>query len=355
MITWNHTSLSVLIVIPTNESWWNPVYVNSTLNAISEWNKATQDFSSNYTDYGYLSALRMVPTVSNTVRPGFDVYISWAQKPPNAADEIGLTKTAYIVPTRIITYTNTTLASETTLDYVLNSIDMQNLALHELGHSLGLGHSTYSNDIMYPMLSVNPLAQVQALSTLDLYGVATVFEWMSNSSSPYSPQQSSITLPSNITYQYLPTSEANPSPPSPSSSLIDQLLRFIASGNLGGLPIIIIMIITFIVGFFLGFIIRKFLVIAIIAVVIIVIVSYLGAFNLSLSVLGNLTNQYGLIAIHLAAILISILPLSIGFIIGLILGFIRGSMHAPNPRKEKTEQSTLQPDDKPYNVVVFLT
>jgi len=124
----------------------------------------------------------MVPTTIYTMNSGFDVYISWTEKPPSSADEIGLTKTFYGVPSRIITNSTTALSSETLQGYVLNEVDMQNLALHKLGHSLGLGHSNHTSDIMYPMISVNPLDQVQALSTLDLYGVSTVFQWMSNSS-----------------------------------------------------------------------------------------------------------------------------------------------------------------------------
>jgi len=226
-ITWNHSTLSVLIVMPTNESWWNPSFLNATLRGISEWNNAILYFASNYTEYEYLSAIRMVPTATYTLSSGFDVYISWTETPPSGANEIGYTKTSYNVLSRIIVNSTIDLSSKTLQGYVLNEFDMQNVAVHELGHSLGLRHSNFTDDVMYQIISVKPLGQVQALSTLDLYGVSLVFQWMSNSSPPYSPQQPSVTLPSNITYRYMPISNDDLPPATPYSSLWQTLLTYI--------------------------------------------------------------------------------------------------------------------------------
>ena len=106
--------------------------------------------------------------------------------------------------------------------------------------------------------------------------------------------------------------------------LIDELLRFVTSGSIAGLPSIAVMIIPFIVGLIVGFFVKKLLKIAIIVGILAVIISYFGFYNLSLSSLGNLATQYGPTAIHYATLLIGILPLSIGFIVGLIIGFIFG-------------------------------
>ena len=227
-ITWNHSSIRVLIIMPENESWWNPSYLNATLRAIGEWNDAIPDFASNFTDYAYLSAIRMVPTVTYTLNYGFDVYVSWTEKSLSGADEIGITSwSLYSTPSRIIMNSTIDLTSKTLQGYILDEVDMQNLAVHELGHSLGLRHSNYTGDVMYPMLSLNPLNQVQALSTLDLYGVSTVFQWMSNSINPFSPRQSSVTLPSNITYRYIPISNDDLPLSTPYSSLWQTLLTYI--------------------------------------------------------------------------------------------------------------------------------
>lgn len=209
-LTWNHSTISVLVVPQDSASWWNPSYLNATLRSIAEWNNAIQVFALNYSNFAYLSSLRMVPTVSHTMDYSFDVYVSWTRT-GSSSGEIGLTTTMY-GSSGIIINSTISLAAEDLHGYVLNEIDMQNVGLHELGHSLGLRHSNYSGDIMYPTCALShPVAE---LSTLDLYGVSIVFQWMSDSSnSPYRPQQSSVTLPSSIQYRYLPISYGTLPPP----------------------------------------------------------------------------------------------------------------------------------------------
>ena len=57
--TWNKTTLKALIVTAENQSWWSQGLVNSTLRAIDDWNGAITYFSTNYTDFSYLSALNL--------------------------------------------------------------------------------------------------------------------------------------------------------------------------------------------------------------------------------------------------------------------------------------------------------
>ena len=228
---WNHSTISVLIVPPGNESWWNPSYLNDTLRAIGEWDQAIFDFASNYSTFAYLSSLRLVPTVSHVVNSGFDVYIFWTETSLNASsDEIGLTQIWYD-SSGIITNSTISLASKEFSGYVLDDVDMQNVALHELGHSLGIGHTNCSGDVMYP--EYTPTKAVKGLSTLDLYGVSTVFQWMSKSqfNPAYRPQASPVCLPPSIPYQYLPISYENLPPPTSSAisspTLYQNLLTYI--------------------------------------------------------------------------------------------------------------------------------
>ncbi len=103
---------------------------------------------------------------------------------------------------------------------------------------------------------------------------------------------------------------------------IDEVIQFITSGSIGGLPPIVLMIIPFILGLIVGYLVHKMLKIAIIAAVILVVVSYFGFFGLSLDALKNLSDIYGPIAVQYGVLLIGMLPLGIGLIVGIIIGFI---------------------------------
>ena len=105
-------------------------------------------------------------------------------------------------------------------------------------------------------------------------------------------------------------------------AILDEIFRFITSGNIGGLPTIVVMILPFIVGLIVGYLAHKFLKIAIIAAIILVVVAYFGFFGLSLGTLKNVADTYGPIAIQYGTLLMGILPLGLGFFVGAIIGFV---------------------------------
>ena len=105
---------------------------------------------------------------------------------------------------------------------------------------------------------------------------------------------------------------------------IDQVIHFITSGSIGGLHPYVLMIIIFVIGLIVGFLIHSFLKIAIIAAIVLFVAAYLGFWGLSVSELKNYATQYGPIVYQYGALIIGILPVSIGFIIGLIIGFVFG-------------------------------
>jgi predicted Zn-dependent protease len=209
---WSHSTLNALIVTAENESWWEPSFLNTSLRAIGQWNEAIATFAANYSDYSYLSSLKIQPTVSNTTQPGYDINVSWHESPfSNTTDEVGLTQISANYQ-KTITNCTVNLATQTLHGDTLNEGDMQNVALHELGHSLGLGHSNYTGDLMYALYTMGSPAE--DVSTLDVYCVATVFAWKTNTSTfyPVNSLINQVILPAGITYQFLPVSQKNARP-----------------------------------------------------------------------------------------------------------------------------------------------
>jgi len=105
-------------------------------------------------------------------------------------------------------------------------------------------------------------------------------------------------------------------------SVIDQIINFITSGNIAGIPTLVLMVIPFVIGLIVGYLFHKVLKIAIIATIILVVIAYFGFFGLSLDALKNIADTYGPIAIQYGILLMGILPLSLGLIVGFIIGFI---------------------------------
>jgi Matrixin len=227
-VTWDDSVIDVLITPPSNVSWWNPSYLNATLHSISQWNEAIASFAGNYSDFAYLSRLRMVPQFSNSsANADFDAYLSWIKEFGNVTCEAGLSRTTYM--SGIITNNSVTIAAYDCRGNVLSEADSQNVALHELGHVLGLKHSNYTDDLMYFAYSLS--SPVRAVSTLDLYGVAVVFQWMAVSlefdKANIGSRVYSVSLPPEISYEYLEVSEGN----LPPQSLFEQVRNYLWLGS----------------------------------------------------------------------------------------------------------------------------
>ena len=225
---WNRLTLNTLVVTADNESWWNPDYVNIMLRAIGQWNEAIAAFSSNHSDFSYLSSLNIQSTVSNQSQMGFDIYVNWIESPlSSTSNEVGLSRISSDGQRAIINC-SINLAAHNKHGDALDEVDLQNVALHELGHSLGLGHGNYTGDLMYSRYTMGSSAK--AVSTLDVYAVATLFGWEANSTSFYPInrwlKENTIVLPSEIKYQSLPVSPQNASPETLLDNPIVQTLIF---------------------------------------------------------------------------------------------------------------------------------
>jgi predicted Zn-dependent protease len=223
---WDHFPLNLLIIPAENMSWWDPLSVNATLRAVGQWNEALGEFAGNYSQYSYLANLRLQPSVSTQWKSGYDVYINYIESPTSSdTDEVGLTQ-IYANSLNVIANCTVNLATHTSHGTALSEADTQNVALHELGHTLGLGHCNYTADLMYAYYGIGS-GQVK-VSTLDAYGVAVVCSWMLNPESFYPTSDwlktSSVTLPPAITYQEIDVSAQNQPPQTLADNPIIQVL-----------------------------------------------------------------------------------------------------------------------------------
>ncbi len=197
-LAWKKQQLSVQIIRP---AWLSSDYIGSVKDAFDVWEKSLSSFGNTY-GYSYLSEIGFNVVVGSTPVTGYDITVEFTSAQATAGGEIGETAITYsgnqILGVRITLYVYTTSGK-------LSLLDVFNIALHEIGHALGLGHATTSNaingpEIMYPYYSF-PGRELRP-TTLDVYALAKVYSWIpSGTFSP--PPRQTVVLPSSIPYRML--------------------------------------------------------------------------------------------------------------------------------------------------------
>ncbi|MCW3999619.1 MAG: matrixin family metalloprotease [Candidatus Bathyarchaeota archaeon] len=222
-IRWNKSALDIQIIEASNESWWQPEFLNATTNTLANWKSAIDFFTEKYPDYSYLSSLTFDFTVSQQATDGYDVYFIFAQTIPHENNLVLGRTTTYPTSSNNIDHCVITLAT-TSQTLSFNTDGMMNVAMHEFGHALGLGHSNSTDDLMYP--SNDLIFSENQISTLDLYGLAILFNWL-NEGSPPTPQTNTITLPADIVFEYAPVSKGSPAPQDDPLSFLAAAVAFV--------------------------------------------------------------------------------------------------------------------------------
>ncbi len=244
---WEKTTLKVLILLNETESWWQPYFPEMIEHAVEQWNDAFDYFADSYPSYGYLSNLRLTTLTSNVTLPEYDIYVIFDP-------DVLISGVDALGETLVESYLNKTIkVAWVTISAKSQAVDLtrhiyRDTTAHEFGHALGLGHSNYINDLMYPYQDI--VASNYSISTLDLYGVALLFQWMNPTNLTQNQllsTPSSTVLPEGISYEYAPVNN-----PAPITLDDNPVVRFLTAMVLN--PIILaLLIVMFSLFILLGF------------------------------------------------------------------------------------------------------
>ncbi|MFQ5761406.1 MAG: matrixin family metalloprotease [Candidatus Bathyarchaeia archaeon] len=159
-VAWDHPELTVSINTRGGDSSYIP-YVQAALDDWQTRINALEDVgSTGYASFAFVSVSSKKADIIVTLKKNTGVILGSA-----SIDADG----------DVIKKVSIKLATENAMGQPLDIFDVQNIAAHEVGHALGLGHADVEDDLMHSSYDFVETGSVNLPSTLDLEAINYIY------------------------------------------------------------------------------------------------------------------------------------------------------------------------------------